>query len=99
MARLWNGNLILKEGWTLADDEVQFDGSGWAIMYFVKTENYADIKVSVRGRAENKANYWMSWIVGEGRMALGRDAKIMKANRIELFELVSGVMVRLMAEK
>lgn len=99
MARQWNGNLILKEGWTLADEKVVSDGVTWAIMYFDQGQGYVSMKVAACGRAEHKANYWMYWSTREGRLVRNRESGIMLKNRPELAELVGGVMARLMAAK
>ena len=48
------------------------------------------LKVAADGEAPNKGNYWMAWN-GE-RIAMGREAKIMKANRPRLFEDIVAFM-------
>ena len=97
MGRTYGGRIpSAEDGWQMIGS-VNDDGQEW--MAFQNSRNssqeWKNFKVVVKGRAKNKANYWLGKNCQTGRFALSPDYVKLNQHRPSLYDKVEKIINQL----
>ena len=96
--RHYEGDLSPKGEWQMMEERFELDDVEWVILHKVYQDKYLNVKVAADGQAPNKANYWLSWKIADGKPAIAKHLILMKDNRPPLYDFVESKIAELIAK-
>lgn len=94
MGKMYAGNPpAVDEGWMQMGRCWDSDEVEWLVFGKSQdhTPDWVTIKISAKGRARNKANYWLVRNTNTGQIGFSRDYVYMRENRPELHAQVEAI--------